>query len=157
MNTSKTDELRRVDRTRRSDAVFWRRPGEDDYEMGWALESSPTSIAFAWRGDEPPRRGDAIEIHRRHTDIRNAPFSGLVIRSKHAHSDLIIVVVELDLVMQETEFQAEVVSAIHRHGRGRAGRPARTDDAGAPRRQGRGSRRRMRSHPDHDDIERGRR
>lgn len=88
-------ELRGEPRDRRCDAFFWRRPGSSDYEMGWALESSDHSAAFAWRGDAPPKRGDRIEIQRKHNELPNEPGVGIVRRVRVAHNDLVIVAVEL--------------------------------------------------------------
>lgn len=85
---------RREQRTRRSAAVFWRTEAGATPHMGWLLESSPSGLAFAHRGEPPPTRETRLEILR---DPANHPdfWERAIVRHSHvAHADLAVIAVE---------------------------------------------------------------
>lgn len=95
INHNEHAEQRRSPRKRQSDAMFWRRTDELEYEMGWTLESSAEGLAFAWRGEGVPRRGNIIEVQRRGGDLATRPERAVIRRVNVAHDDLTVIAVQI--------------------------------------------------------------
>lgn len=78
-------------RTRSSAAIFWRRLGEDDYQVGWLLETSDGGFAFACRGSAPPTPGERLQTKQVHAATPDAMSQVLVRRTRFAHEDLTVI------------------------------------------------------------------
>lgn len=93
--TRSMKEERRQSRSRRADALEWRRSVSAPARTGWLLESSADGLAFVWRGVDPPRPSSVIELQL-DAGHPNARWEQSVVRHiTNVHGDLCVVGVEL--------------------------------------------------------------
>lgn len=82
---------KRLDPRRRScGSISWRYLGASEVHPGWLLESSTNGLAFAWRGDSPPRPGTLVEM----VDDQAEPGCAIVRRVAPCHEDLSVIALE---------------------------------------------------------------
>lgn len=88
-------EKRLQERTSSSRPVIWSTFGSTDTRVGWMLETSENSCAFAWRGGGLPLIGEIISLTV--DDRPNADHGqrGIVKRVQRVHDDLAIIAVVL--------------------------------------------------------------
>jgi len=128
MHSGKINEKRRAARTRRSEALFWRRPWQREFAMGWTLEASDDGVAFAWRGAVAPPPGRLIEVQRHVARPDDPPEVAVVRRTTHAHDDLVIIAAEfLSPGDGENDAEAHAATAEVVVKRGVRSRAAKTD------------------------------
>ncbi|QDU70512.1 hypothetical protein [Mucisphaera calidilacus] len=88
-------DTRRSTRKRKSSALFWKTAGSSrDFDMAWLLEASEVGCAFAWRGDDPPKRGERLQLRVDCLGTIDQPSEAIVRRATTVHDDLTVVSVE---------------------------------------------------------------
>lgn len=88
------EDTRRAVRIRKSEALLWRRSAIAPTEMGWLLEASKDSCAFAWRGSSPPPIDTVIHINQETEEGVPVDQRAIVRRVASVHDNLCIIAIQ---------------------------------------------------------------